>query len=71
MKQISIVIPVYNGEKYIPALLNSIEQICYPTDKYEVIFVNEEIECFNKNPGTSKVHNGIPHDFAVFRGGLG
>lgn len=41
MRNFSIVIPVYNEETYIRGLLESIFQIAYPDDKYEVIVVND------------------------------
>ncbi len=41
MKQISIVIPVYNEAFFIPGLLESISRIHYPTEDYEVIVVSD------------------------------
>lgn len=41
MKQISIVIPVYNEEKFIDGLLSSIQKINYPTENYETIVVSD------------------------------
>lgn len=38
---ISIVIPVYNVEKYLKRCLNSIVEQNFPTDKYEVICVDD------------------------------
>mgnify|MGYP001031391574 FL=1 len=39
MKKISVIIPVYNGEKYIEGCINSILQQTYPD--YEIIIVND------------------------------
>lgn len=41
MKKISIVIPVHNEEFFISGLLESIYQINYPLDDYEVIVVSD------------------------------
>jgi glycosyltransferase involved in cell wall biosynthesis len=41
MKDFSIVIPIYNEDKYIEGLLESIFQVNYPRAKYEVIVVND------------------------------
>src|SRR6266498_1993038 len=41
MKQFSIIIPIYNEDKYIKGLLESVFQVNYPEDKYEVIVVND------------------------------
>jgi len=50
--QISIVIPVYNGAHIISWLLDSIQQLDYPLDRYEVLVVDnnstddlERIDC--------------------------
>lgn len=55
MKNFSIVIPVYNEDKHIKGLLESIFQINYPADKFEVIVVNDAstdntVETINKFP---------------------
>ncbi len=36
----SIIIPAYNEEKFLPLCLNSIKNLDYPNDKYEVIVVD-------------------------------
>lgn len=41
MKEFSIVIPIYNEDRYIKELLDSVFQIDYPPDKFEVIVVND------------------------------
>ena len=41
MKKISIVIPVYNEEFFISGLLESISQIHYPPEAFEVIVVSD------------------------------
>jgi glycosyltransferase involved in cell wall biosynthesis len=41
MKMISIVIPVYNEEKFIDGILTSIEKVNYPRDQYETIVVSD------------------------------
>lgn len=41
MKQISIVIPVYNEEKFIGGLLESIARVNYPKENYEVVVIND------------------------------
>ena len=41
MKKFSIIIPVYNEEKRIRYLLESINKLDYPKEFYEVIVVND------------------------------
>jgi glycosyltransferase involved in cell wall biosynthesis len=41
MKQFSIIIPIYNEDKHVKGLLESIFQTNYPGDRYEVIVVND------------------------------
>jgi cellulose synthase/poly-beta-1,6-N-acetylglucosamine synthase-like glycosyltransferase len=40
LPQISIIIPVYNGAHIISRLLDSIQQLDYPPDRYEVLVVD-------------------------------
>jgi len=37
---VSVVIPAYNEEKYLPACLQALREQAYPTDRYEVIVVD-------------------------------
>lgn len=37
---ISVVIPAYNEEKYLPACLRALQQQTYPADRYEIIVVD-------------------------------
>jgi len=37
---ISVVIPAYNEEKYLPACLQALRQQTYPADRYEIIVVD-------------------------------
>ena len=53
MDMVSVVIPIYNEEKYIKGLIQSIEKQDYDKNKYEVIFVDgnssdKTIENLNK-----------------------
>lgn len=41
MKSISIVIPVFNEEKFIGGLLKSIKKVNYPKEYYEIVVVND------------------------------
>jgi glycosyltransferase involved in cell wall biosynthesis len=41
MKKISIIVPVYNEEYFISSTLESISQIDYPSDDFEVIVVSD------------------------------
>jgi glycosyltransferase involved in cell wall biosynthesis len=41
MKEFSVIVPIFNEDKYIKELLESIFQINYPADKFEVIVVND------------------------------
>jgi glycosyltransferase involved in cell wall biosynthesis len=47
---ISVVIPCYNGEKYIARAIRSVLDQCYDNDLYEVIVVND-----GSNDNTSKI----------------
>jgi glycosyltransferase involved in cell wall biosynthesis len=40
LPQISIIIPVYNGAHIIGRLLDSIQQLDYPTDRYQILVVD-------------------------------
>ena len=42
--QFSIVIPFRNEEKNLSTLLNSLQQLTYPTSQFEVILVNDASE---------------------------
>ena len=55
MKQISIIIPAYNEEQSIGKLLESISQLRYPVDSYEVLVVND-----GSTDGTAEVIAGWP-----------
>ena len=37
---VSVVVPVYNAEKFLPECINSLLNMDYPADKMEIIFVN-------------------------------
>ena len=37
----SLIVPIYNGEKYIDRFVECLEEQIYPSDDYEVIFVND------------------------------
>ena len=54
--KISIVIPVYNEEKAIDELLNSISQIDYPREDFEVVVVND-----GSTDGTAEVVKRYKH----------
>ena len=61
MKQFSIVIPIFNEDKYIEALLRSIFKVDYPSDKFEVIVVNDAstdntMEVINKYPAVNLIN---------------
>lgn len=61
MKRLSFVIPVYNGERFLPQLIGSLLEQNIPEDEYEMVFVDDcsndssvsIIESFSKN------HSGI------------
>ena len=55
MKKISIVIPVYNEEFFIRGLLESINEVNYPRNDFEVIVV-----CDGCTDGTVSVVKGFP-----------
>lgn len=41
MKRLSIIVPLYNSEKYLPKCLDSLLHQDIPHDKYEIILVND------------------------------
>lgn len=50
---ISVIIPVYNGEKRLPKCLGSIRKQSYPQDRTEFIRVDDEFKGFE----LSRVHS--------------
>jgi glycosyltransferase involved in cell wall biosynthesis len=50
MPFISVVIPAYNEERYLPACLKSLQKQTYPSDRYEVILSDN-----NSSDSTSEI----------------
>jgi glycosyltransferase involved in cell wall biosynthesis len=50
MPFISVVIPAYNEERYLPACLKSLQKQTYPSDRYEIILADN-----NSNDKTSEI----------------
>jgi len=57
-KKVSIIIPVYNGEKYIKLLLDSLMSMDYPKDNYEIIVVDN-----NSTDNTREIIKKYPVKF--------
>jgi len=49
LQEISIIIAARNEMQNLPALLNSLSQLDYPTDKYEIIIVNDHSDDGSNN----------------------
>ncbi len=52
---VSVVVPVYNGEYYLPALLQSLAQLDYPKERLEILLVNN-----NSTDGTAALLASSP-----------
>jgi len=55
MPLISVIIPVYNGEDFIPVCIESLLNMDYPSDKFEIIIVDN-----NSTDGTADVVRRYP-----------
>lgn len=58
MKEFSIIIPVLNEEKRLPSLIDSLNQLDYPHDRYEVIFVDN-----GSTDGSAAMINATPYTY--------
>ena len=52
LPQVSVIVPIYNGQEDLPDLINCIQEQTYPKDKVEYLLVNN-----NSQDDTSKILN--------------
>jgi len=60
--QVSIIIPTYQGEKYLSRAIRSAIDQNYPRDKYEIIVIDD-----GSTDNTSKILNTFKDDIRIFR----
>ncbi|MDG5499007.1 glycosyltransferase [Marinobacter sp. BGYM27] len=61
---VSVIVPIYNEEKYVRSCLESLFSQCYPKDRYEIIVVDN-----GSTDDTHQILDDIGIDYKVFMGG--
>lgn len=57
-KKCLVIIPVYNGEKYLPSLLNSLEQAFFVWPNFSVLFIDDQ-----STDGSQQIINDFKRDW--------